>query len=450
MEFMKEEFKMEKDMKIKREKSLIERAFIFSFPLVLMDITKEVSTNTVKPVKSKSPVNQFLHAKDLATSEFRQVVTPNVDTLYSQIFFELKDDALVIKKPRTDRYLMFQIMDAWSNTIAILGTGGDTDEERIYILTGPDFNGEIPDGMKRIEVPTSIGWLIGRTICYGTEDTVNIYRLQNEMEAKTLSVWLNNGEMPNGTCDPDKEGVPIALAMKLTPDAYFKRVNKLLIDNPAYSEDCKLLDEFADLGIGAGRHFSSLLSPADLNRFWQEMKACVLPKLIKKTTNFMVRNGSFKFYGEPISRFGTQYEYRCLVAIAGFGANPVDTAVYLKAEEDADGEKLDAKNKYLLHFKADGLPPVGKHGFWSVTAYGDDDFLISNPIERYAISNRSNFKLNEDNSLDLVLQTEEPDKNIENWLPIGKSGFHLYLRIYRPDGSVLDGTWEAPTITKID
>ena len=42
MEFMKEEFKMEKDMKIKREKSLIERAFIFSFPLVLMDITKEV------------------------------------------------------------------------------------------------------------------------------------------------------------------------------------------------------------------------------------------------------------------------------------------------------------------------------------------------------------------------------------------------------------------------
>ncbi len=49
--------------------------------------------------------------------------------------------------------------------------------------------------------------------------------------------------MPNGACDPDKEGVPIALAMKLTPDAYFERVNKLLIDNPAYSEDCKLLDE---------------------------------------------------------------------------------------------------------------------------------------------------------------------------------------------------------------
>ena len=139
---------MENEMKIEREKLLIERAFIFSFPLVLMDITKDVSTNTIEPAKSKSPINQFLHAKDLATSEFRQVVTPNVDTLYSQIFFDLKDDALVIKKPQADRYLMFQIMDAWSNTVATLGTGGDTDEERTYILTGPAFTGDIPEGMK--------------------------------------------------------------------------------------------------------------------------------------------------------------------------------------------------------------------------------------------------------------------------------------------------------------
>lgn len=95
-----------------------------------MDITKEVSTNATEPTKSKAHVNQFFHAKTLATSEFRQVVTPNVDTLYSQVFFDLKDDALVIRKPYADRYLTFQIMDAWSNTVAILGTGGDTDEEK--------------------------------------------------------------------------------------------------------------------------------------------------------------------------------------------------------------------------------------------------------------------------------------------------------------------------------
>ena len=440
---------MREEMTIDKAKSLIEKAFVFYFPLVLMDITKEISTNTVEPAKSKAPVNQFLHAKTLATSDFRQVVTPNVDTLYSQIFFELKDDALVIKKPRADRYLMFQIMDAWSNTVAILGTGGDTEKERTYILTGPAFKGDIPEGMKRIEIPTSLGWLIGRTICYGSEDIANIYKLQNEMGSKTLSVLLANGEMPKGNYDPDKEGSPLMLAMKMTPNDYFERVNKLLKDNPTYPEDDEFLNEFADLGIGVGRCFDSLLSPVDLEKFWQEMKDRLIPKLIKKTSGFMVKNRSFKFYGEPIGRFGTQYGYRCLVAIAGFGANPIDTAVYLKAGEDDDGEELNAKNKYILHFNADELPPVGEHGFWSVTAYGDDDFLISNPIERYAISNRNNFKLNEDNSLDLILQTEEPDENSENWLLVGKSGFHLFLRIYKPDSSVLNGTWEAPTITKI-
>ncbi|MFR2518020.1 DUF1254 domain-containing protein [Peptostreptococcus stomatis] len=441
---------MREKMKMDREKSLIEQAFIFSFPLVLMDITKEVSTNATEPTKSKAHVNQFFHAKTLATSEFRQVVTPNVDTLYSQVFFDLKDDALVIRKPYADRYLTFQIMDAWSNTVAILGTGGDTDEEKTYILTGPSFRGDIPNGMDRIEVPTSIGWLIGRTICYGTEDIPNIYKLQNDMDAKTLSVFLSNGEMSKGSDDENKDGVPIALAMKLSPTEYFERFNKLLIDNPSYPEDNELLMEFADLGIGAGLCFSPSLSSEDLESFWCEMKKLLIPKLTKETLGFMVKNGNFKFYGHPISHFGKEYGYRCLIAIAGFGANPVETAVYLKAEDDDSGEKLSAKNKYLLHFMPNSLPPVGEHGFWSVTAYGDDNFLISNPLNRYAISNRSNFKLNEDNSLDLILKTEEPNDNKGNWLPVGNGGFHLFLRIYRPDNSVLNGIWEAPKITKID
>ena len=214
---------MREEMKHDRARSLIEQAFIFSFPLVLMDITKEVSTNTVEPSKSKAPVNCFFHAKALATSEFRQVVTPNVDTLYSQVFFDLKDDALVVKKPYADRYLTFQIMDAWSNTVATLGTGGDTDGEKTYILTGPSFRGDIPEGMDRIEVPTSIGWLLGRTICYGAEDIPNIYKLQSEMDAETLSGFMSNGEISKGSYDASKDGVPLTIAMKLSPTEYFER-----------------------------------------------------------------------------------------------------------------------------------------------------------------------------------------------------------------------------------
>ena len=125
---------------------LVRQAYIFSFPLVLMDATLTVGTNTETPANGKAPINQAGHAKTLATAKFRQVVTPNVDTLYTQIFYDLSQDALVIRKPAVDRYLTFQVMDAWSDTVAMFGTGADTQDAKTYLLTGPGFDGEVPEG----------------------------------------------------------------------------------------------------------------------------------------------------------------------------------------------------------------------------------------------------------------------------------------------------------------
>ena len=118
----------------------IYKAYVFSFPLMIMDATMRVSTNTEEPDSSgKAPANRWMHAKELANASFRQVVTPNVDTIYSQIFIDLRKDALVLHKPAVSRYVMLQIMDAWSDTVAVLGTGGDTDDEKTYLLTAPGF-----------------------------------------------------------------------------------------------------------------------------------------------------------------------------------------------------------------------------------------------------------------------------------------------------------------------
>ncbi len=429
--------------------ALLEQAYIYSFPLMLMDTTMQVSTNAVTPGSNgKAPANRWMHAKTLATAKFRQVVTPNVDTLYSQVFFDLRDDALVLHKPASDRYLMYQIMDAWSDTVAVLGTGGDTDEARDYLLTGPRFDGTVPDGMVQVKLPTAIGWLLGRTICYGPEDRENIYAIQSQMDAKTLSVLLSGGEMPEGTYDESRNGVPIRMTFGMGPKAYFDRFNKLLADNPPYPEDAALLKSLEAIGVGAGRVFDPSILGADGAEKWKAMLGGLTKKLIGRTEQFMVRNGAFKFYGDPISRFGAEYDYRCLVAIAGFGANPVDVAVYMKAGFDDAGEALDGKNRYVLHFAPDALPPVGEKGFWSVTAYGDDDFLIDNPIDRYSISDRTDCVRNADGSLDLYLQKDAPEGKTANWLPISGEGFHLFLRVYRPEPSVLNGTWHAPALIK--
>lgn len=427
---------------------LIRQAYVFSFPLALMDATLTVGTNTEEPLNGKAPINQVGHARTLATAAFRQVVTPNVDTLYSQIFYDLSADALVIHKPAVDRFLSLQVMDAWSDTVAVLGTGADTQDARDYLLTGPGFDGEVPEGMTRVEIPTAIGWIIGRTVCFGPDDLDNIYAIQEAMDVRALSVWQSGAEQPKGSYAPENDGVPIQMVLALGPKAYFDRVNQLLVNNPAYPEDAAVLDAIAAIGVGPGLTFDASILGPDAGERWKAMLTGMTAELTEQSAGFLVRNGAFQFMGEPISRFGQEYDYRALVAIGGFGANPVDVAVYMKAGYDDSGEALNGANRYVLHFEPDALPPVEANGFWSITVYGDDDFLIDNPLDRYSVSDRTDFAMNPDGSLDILLQSEAPAEGAENWLPVGDAGFHLFMRIYLPGPSVQDGTWRAPALTK--
>jgi hypothetical protein len=46
------------------------------------------------------------------------------------------------------------------------------------------------------------------------------------------------------------------------------------------------------------------------------------------------------------------------------------------------------KEAYI--FKFPSKPPLAQYGFWSLTAYDAEQFLVSNPLNRYALSDRSN------------------------------------------------------------
>lgn len=45
---------------------LLEQAYLYAFPLVLMDATRKVSTHTETPNSTRAPINQFCHAEKLA------------------------------------------------------------------------------------------------------------------------------------------------------------------------------------------------------------------------------------------------------------------------------------------------------------------------------------------------------------------------------------------------
>ena len=234
--------------------------------------------------------------------------------------------------------------------------------------------------------------------------------------------------------------------LSMDPVTFFNKANELMVKNSPAAADKEMLEKIAAVNVGPGMEFDASVLTGDVAKSWKTMLTEIRPKLVKEGMKFSKRLGQWSYFGAPIGDCNTEYAYRALVALAGLGANTVEVALYAKTEQDADGNLLTGEKSFTLHFES--YPQVLEGGFWSVTAYGDDDFLIDNPIDRYCINDRSGLKANEDGSVDVILSKDAPE-DTTNWLPVGDGGFHLYMRIYTPDMDALD-TWTAPTITELD
>ena len=419
----------------------VEDAYVYAFPLVIMDATKISATNTEEAFTKKAPVNQFIHSAALADAQFRTVVTPNVDTIYSQVWYDLSEEPMVYELPETDRFCKVQVLDGWTNTAAVLDKAG------AYAITLSTWEGELPEGVTRIDVPTSMAWSITRIVLSGEEDLPNVHAIQEKMKLMPLSDYISGDtyEPPRGSYSEENDYIPVDKVLSMDPVTFFNKANELMVKNSPAAADKEMLEKIAAVNIGPGMEFDTSVLTGDVAENWKTMLTEVRLKLIKEGQKFSKKLGQWDYFGEPIGDFNTEYVYRALVALAGLGANTVEVALYPKIEQDADGNTLTGEKSYILHLES--YPQVLEGGFWSVTAYGDDDFLIDNPIDRYCINDRSGLQANDDGSVDIILSEDAPE-NTTNWLPVGDGGFHLYMRIYTPDMDALD-TWTAPTITEI-
>lgn len=70
-----------------------------------------------------TPENQIRRVRQFPRADFRAVVKPNVDTLYSSVFVDMHKGPWVFRHGDLGaRYALFPFMDAWSNVFASPGT----------------------------------------------------------------------------------------------------------------------------------------------------------------------------------------------------------------------------------------------------------------------------------------------------------------------------------------
>ncbi|MCU0844760.1 MAG: DUF1254 domain-containing protein [Spirochaetes bacterium] len=158
---------------------------IYFIPRVIMEVARLKLTNVDSVTdRGKAPMDHISHSNRTPTAnrEDRVIVRMNVDTLYSSGWFDLEKGPFIIHVPRTDgRYYSFQFNDSYTNAFAFIGKRATGSDEGYYALTGPGWKGKLPDGIKKIEAPTNIVWVIGRTIFYGKNDIEYVKKLQSQI-----------------------------------------------------------------------------------------------------------------------------------------------------------------------------------------------------------------------------------------------------------------------------
>ena len=432
-------------------------AYVYGYPLVLMDLTQRNATNIEQPhpVIPRAPVNQLGHYRKFPDHTSKGVVKPNVDTYYSSAWLDLSSEPVVLSMPTTDRYYLLQMMDAYTNVFATPGTRTTGTDALQLLIAGPNWEGEVSEEFQLIKAPTNLVWMLGRIQVNSPEDGATIVRaIQDNMGLVPLSAYGKTDYVaPLGIVKSENNiGVPAQAIRDIDVPTFFNKMADMMVENPPKIADSSIVKKLAKIGLVAGQPFE-----LSTDNFILKTKLKALPGFIQKKmderranpdTSLMV-NG-WTVLTDGIGKYDTEYLRRAYISFVGLGANLPEDAVYPNVTYDVNGDVLDASQRYQLHFDADQLPPV--NAFWSLTAYNANEFLVANELNRFALGDRDDLIYNADGSLDFYIQSNPPEKDkLQNWLPIPEEGlFFLTMRLYWPKQEVLDGKWNMPFIIPVE
>jgi hypothetical protein len=422
-------------------------AYLFLYPLVLMELTRRQLTNVARADRGgRSPMGAFGHASAYPLAGARAVVRPNFDTLYSVAWLDVAAEPVLVRLPPTpERYVVLPFMDMWTDVFAAPGTRATGEEGGIFAVVSPGWRGDLPDEAVPLVAPTPTVWVIGRVQTNGPEDYPAVHAVQRDLVACPLSQWPEPRPV-EGHVDPsvDLATPPLRQVNRLSAEELFTIGAELLARQPPHATDWSILARLTRLGIVPGRPFrADALGaaarealgavPADARRVMRERGAA--PDAL--VDGWRLNRG-------PMGVYGNDYARRALVAMVGLGALAPEDAVYAGLVHDAEGQPLDGARRYRLHFAPDRLPPAD--AFWSITMYDAEGFQVANPMDRFALGDRDPLQRGPDGSLDIVIGHEPPGGALDaNWLPSPAAGLlGVTLRLYAPRPSVASGAWTPP------
>ena len=426
--------------------TLSHEGYVFLYPLVLMEVTRRQMTNVPAGERPGfGPPNEFEHLRQFPPAEFRAVVRPNFDTLYSSSWLDLTRGPVQIDVADSgERYYMLPMLDMWTDVFASPGKRTTGTSAQRFVVVGPGYAGEVPPEATMITAPTPHIWVIGRTQTNGADDYAAVNVFQDGLRISELAGPSEHGIDPQ----VDAHTEPLRQVASMTGMEFFSYAAQVLAVNPSHPTDFSQLARLALLRLVPGRNF-------DPGRFTHaetaEIEAGVQSAretLLAASAGIGAPVNGWISHTDSVGVYGNYYLKRAMIALVGLGANPAEDAIYPLLVRDADGAPVTGDRDYVIHFDAGCLPPVD--AFWSITMYDAEGYQVANELNRFAIGDRDPIRFNPDGSLDIYAQHANPGPDRQaNWLPAPTGPLGITMRMYAPRPPALDRTWNPPPVRAV-
>lgn len=434
----------------RRAAALAADALVATYPLVLMDLTRE-RASVAAP--GHAPVNQFAHAAAPPSAPLGPILNLDHDTVTSHAWLDLSAQPVLLWLPDLgNRYLAMHLYDAWAHPVTSFGTRTTGRAAQQIVLVGPWWSGPVPVGRPVVRLPTCTAWLLGHLRSDGPADERAVRALQSMIRLSPLGTRRPEGLdalRPPGAPAPAERPCPSTLVAsppasrlaRMAPPEYFGTVARLLVDNPARPPDrSRLTRTLGALGVVPGEappwddgHRPFLRAVArgmaeGLAHIQTAARAAV-------TTPWACPQDLDDPAGDALQHAASVW--------LGLGSWLREDGLFFTTGVDASGRPLDGGTRYVLRFGAGDTPPV--HEFWSLTLHEDESFLIRQDRGPTSLGDRDLLERDEDGGLTVRLQPDAPVED-GNWLRTPPGPFRLALRLYRPREEALTGQWHPPAV----
>lgn len=349
---------------------------------------------------------------DLTTPATRTVL-PSHDALYGAAHLELDQMGSVrVHVPANidERYFSVAVMDAHFNNVARIGPKWTGNEAVDVTIVPPGWQGA-DDNV--IVAPTPSVCLFNRMLVIDDDvDPVREWqaglRLEPECEAARVDEFIH----PQiNTMTDAVEYLRIGLS--------HLQHNPLVVEADWLAHQVAGVDLSDEEAIEAGVVAATEMLDAALTT-WPRVNGWMAPDPALGLPNpQVVRSAAFQ-----------QFQ---------IGSNEIAESAYYFVDTDAQGNLLDASGGDLFTVTFEDAPPIDPRGYWSITMYDEDSFLVANPINRYV--------LRPDGPVTVTCSRDEPADS-RWWLPAPNGRFRLGLRAYYPNEPIISGRWMPPAVVR--